>query len=52
MRIENDCKTTVTNCGLKTVVLREIVKPQFVTVVLRKLLLKPQLVTVVLRKFL
>ena len=31
-------------------VLREIVKPQFVTVILRKLLLKPQLVTVVLRE--
>ena len=31
-------------------VLREIIKPQFVTVVLRILLLKPQLVTVVLRE--
>ena len=35
---------------LLTVVLREIVKPQFVTMVLRKLLLKSQLVTVVLRE--
>ena len=60
MWIENNCKTTVTNCGFMVVLIKIIknnikittplVKPQLLTVVLREIV-KPQFQIVVLRIF-